>query len=408
MRTSLLAFWLVVIVSMVAWQPIRLTLVGDLPEAARLALEWEGVPYQSEDNRTIIEVRDRDLATRALSRAYHTVCQRKTVAVANLSNYGTTKTADGEPYRRRSVILADDGGVKGIADDAGDFNWVYQPGHPESAGEGPHRGYVPLPNINLSQELEVWQQSDTEQRVLRELLEQLEPRTAFSQWDSSLDPGQREIVERLAVPRGPLSSSKAQPVDLSPPIRPNPNKTLSFRDLMWTIGSELARGETYTPFDCDWGEAQSSTVNSGPASVASALNWLYQGRFFTCDGVERKHGFALLRALKSESSELGLDWYDAGNLNALTWPDVESSLKLNRPAIVAIGGQTHATDRVLMLVGTSGQTVTYVDPASGALAEMDRAGLLNAPSHRDGNFVFLTRGLAESCLKAGAGSSAEL
>lgn len=114
--------------------------------------------------------------------------KRMDVVSNNIANAHTTKTADGTPYRRQyaqvSSAEASDfenewskanfdadnefsnvfdqtgvgfngGGVKveGVAEDGGDFNWVYDPNHPDAQKDGPHAGYVAKPNINIIQEM---------------------------------------------------------------------------------------------------------------------------------------------------------------------------------------------------------------------------------------------------------------
>lgn len=116
--------------------------------------------------------------------------KRMDVVSTNIANAHTTKTADGTPYRRQfaQVSSADatefdsafekatfdaaigsefedafgQGGsvfqghgvkVEGVAQDGGDFNWVYDPNHPDAVKEGPKAGYVAKPNINIIEEM---------------------------------------------------------------------------------------------------------------------------------------------------------------------------------------------------------------------------------------------------------------
>jgi len=41
--------------------------------------------------------------------------------------------------------------------DDSDFNWVYDPGHPQAVREGSHKGYVASPNVNAIQEMTLLQ-----------------------------------------------------------------------------------------------------------------------------------------------------------------------------------------------------------------------------------------------------------
>lgn len=90
---------------------------------------------------------------------------RMDVTAGNLANAQTTQGADGQPYRRREVVLqeAQGGGqsfgsilasasaspvngvqVAGIVEDPAEPRRVYDPGHPDADAQG----YVTLPNVN--------------------------------------------------------------------------------------------------------------------------------------------------------------------------------------------------------------------------------------------------------------------
>jgi flagellar basal-body rod protein FlgC len=91
---------------------------------------------------------------------------RMDVTAENLANARTTRGADGNPYRRKQVVLQQasesfgstlagalqstasvvNGGVKvaGIAEDQTAGHRVYDPGHPDADANG----YVTLPNVN--------------------------------------------------------------------------------------------------------------------------------------------------------------------------------------------------------------------------------------------------------------------
>jgi len=86
---------------------------------------------------------------------------RMDVTAENLANAQTTRGADGQPYRRKVVMLEQSGAsfvgtlggamnrgaagvrVAGIADDATPNRLVYDPGHPDADA----RGYVSMPNV---------------------------------------------------------------------------------------------------------------------------------------------------------------------------------------------------------------------------------------------------------------------
>jgi len=87
------------------------------------------------------------------------------VAVSNMANAESTRSANGEPYRRRDVVLTSDPvnsfdnalgqasatGVK-VADIVGDqseFQRRYEPSHPDADADG----FVALPNVDQSEEM---------------------------------------------------------------------------------------------------------------------------------------------------------------------------------------------------------------------------------------------------------------
>ena len=98
---------------------------------------------------------------------------RMDVTAENLANAQSTRGADGQPYRRKEVLLqqkngsdfgsalnaamggrvggsasrtSDGGGVEvsGIVEDQSAFRLQYDPGHPDANAEG----YVEMPNVN--------------------------------------------------------------------------------------------------------------------------------------------------------------------------------------------------------------------------------------------------------------------
>ena len=90
------------------------------------------------------------------------------VLSSNLANINTTRTADGKPYQRRTVIYestpADEFGsqldlamqdnlqkvsVTDIVSDGRDFKEVYDPSHPDAN----ENGIVLMPNINSVEEM---------------------------------------------------------------------------------------------------------------------------------------------------------------------------------------------------------------------------------------------------------------
>jgi flagellar basal-body rod protein FlgC len=99
---------------------------------------------------------------------------RLDVTAENLANADTTKGANGQPYRRQEVVLAQDGAaggfggaltgalaraggaqstggveVTGIVSDTSPDQQVYDPGNPEANA----KGYVTLPNVSTVTEM---------------------------------------------------------------------------------------------------------------------------------------------------------------------------------------------------------------------------------------------------------------
>jgi flagellar basal-body rod protein FlgC len=96
---------------------------------------------------------------------------RMDVVAENLANAQTTRGADGQPYRRKEVILQEapgsfgatlssvmgggakssGGGVQvaGVVEDATPLKHVYDPGHPDADAQG----YVTMPNVDSVTEM---------------------------------------------------------------------------------------------------------------------------------------------------------------------------------------------------------------------------------------------------------------
>jgi flagellar basal-body rod protein FlgC len=88
---------------------------------------------------------------------------RMEVAVSNLANADSTRSANGEPYRRREVVLesaavgapAGDGfqahGVRvaAVLEDQAAFRRRYEPSHPDADADG----YVSEPNVDVPEEM---------------------------------------------------------------------------------------------------------------------------------------------------------------------------------------------------------------------------------------------------------------
>jgi flagellar basal-body rod protein FlgC len=96
---------------------------------------------------------------------------RMDVTAENLANAQTTRGANGQPYRRKEVVLqeapgsfgaslsramgggagASGGGVQvaGVVEDSSPLKRVYDPGHPDADAQG----YVSMPNVDTVTEM---------------------------------------------------------------------------------------------------------------------------------------------------------------------------------------------------------------------------------------------------------------
>jgi flagellar basal-body rod protein FlgC len=95
---------------------------------------------------------------------------RLNVISMNLANANTTRTAEGTPYRRKTVVFETSSVSRSFSEELenslrdqeiygvnvthitpveGEFKRVYDPSHPDANAEG----YVYLPNVNLVQEM---------------------------------------------------------------------------------------------------------------------------------------------------------------------------------------------------------------------------------------------------------------
>ena len=87
---------------------------------------------------------------------------RMEVAVSNMANAESTRSADGQPYRRREVVLEAtsaqslDGHIEAagvqvreILEDQTPFRQRYEPSHPDADANG----FVAVPNVDVPEEM---------------------------------------------------------------------------------------------------------------------------------------------------------------------------------------------------------------------------------------------------------------
>ncbi|MEX0586090.1 MAG: flagellar basal body rod protein FlgC [Pirellulales bacterium] len=90
---------------------------------------------------------------------------RLNAIAGNIANMSTTRNEAGEakPYQPRYVIFETDDArttsegavgvrVASVETEEAEPLWKFQPGHPDAVKEGPRRGYVAYPNINMINE----------------------------------------------------------------------------------------------------------------------------------------------------------------------------------------------------------------------------------------------------------------
>jgi flagellar basal-body rod protein FlgC len=87
---------------------------------------------------------------------------RMEVAVSNMANAESTRGADGQPYRRREVVLAtkdrdsmsghiEAAGVEvaAVVEDQAPFRRRFEPSHPDADADG----FVAVPNVDVPEEM---------------------------------------------------------------------------------------------------------------------------------------------------------------------------------------------------------------------------------------------------------------
>ena len=86
----------------------------------------------------------------------------------NIANAETTRTDSGQPYRRKMAVFTPQRSfesvlqkelvsqgvkVQAIVEDQSPFKMVYKPEHPDAIQEGPQKGYVAMPNVDMVKEM---------------------------------------------------------------------------------------------------------------------------------------------------------------------------------------------------------------------------------------------------------------
>ena len=345
----------------------QLRVLGQIGDTTVKTLVSGGLSVKTDGLMTSIDFADKEQAIRALTQRASSLTHEVATAELNIANKATTRTAEGTPYRRRIPVYNEAGRLLGLKKSSENFNWVYDPLHPDATIEGPKAGYVAKPNINLVEERSNLNAAELELKTIHSLLRKLDP----------------DIVIAEAPNFAPAKLIESDALDKPEPATSNSG------GMIIEGFSPLPAGRPFTSKDC---LIQSNAVSSGQTCVAEAINWMSDSNLTDLD-IDKRYGFQLLEALKRESKPWGLDWKDAGNVGPSNWPAVEKTLtERGYPVMVALNGPEFSPSgrgEIFLLVSAEGDRVTYSDSRTGSLKTTTKQAIFNALSHPDGNFVFL-------------------
>lgn len=138
--------------------------------------------------------------------------------------------------------------------------------------------------------------------------------------------------------------------------------------------------------------AQQTSDSSGQTVVAMAINSL-TGQHLDDKNINDRYGYELLPALREQCAPCGLNWRDAGEIAPDKWALIEHKILEERlPVILALNGPEFSVNgrgTIVLLCGLEGERVTLADPATGTFRITTRANINAAPSHPQGNFIFV-------------------
>jgi len=370
MKRAVLAVVFVSLVYGIWGQPkTTLKIVGELGPEMKIALAYQGIEFEERGALTVIETNRREDLIRLLATLLADEQKRLDVISNNIANAETTRTADGTPYLRKEVVCGPDGFIHSVREVEGEFNWVYQPGHPDAMKEGPRAGYVAKPNVVLLREQTDFANHKKATQALEEALRRLEP----------------DLIVCLPclAPKAPVIGPVGfRSLHTAAPLVGNPKKkALSMGEALVVAAENLRASQVVV---------QSNSAASGQACVAMAVNRLTFGQLQDRD-IDRLYGFCLLEALKKETR--GYSWRDAGDINADSRQALTPILEQGLPVILALNGSFDPSGRnrghIVLLESTDGDEVTYVDPWDGTRKKTTWDALAEAPAHPDGNFLFV-------------------
>jgi len=140
-------------------------------------LRKRGQPCEVSKDSTVIVIKDKSAAVERLVWAVEAQRQRIAVMRENVANAETTAGADGKPYRRKTVVVKEDGAVE-VAVDPSPLRRVQDPAHKDAVKDPASAdfGCVYKPNVDAQSETASLAGAVEEYNILRQIVERLDPR----------------------------------------------------------------------------------------------------------------------------------------------------------------------------------------------------------------------------------------
>jgi hypothetical protein len=153
--------------------------------------------------------------------------------------------------------------------------------------------------------------------------------------------------------------------------------------------------------------APGNGLTSGQASAAAAISFVTgkpiefvaeDGRRLEHDlAFDERYGLNLLGGLNAETRAAGVTWRDTGNLGPRNADamrtKIQGALAQGLPVLIGLNGPEFAASgrgHIVTITGLSPDgTVTFMDPSGGCTRTTRWEKMVGAPSHPDGNFVFV-------------------
>lgn len=150
-------------------------IVGGLGDIAEAVLRGRGQPMTVRGGLyLVIDGSDHQRTVDNLVRAFDGLRIERVLIDQNVANADTQNSRTGEPYRAQVVKVLPDGSVTAVSDPS-EFRYVHAPGNPNALEDGPHKGCVPLPNVNIQQQRTEARRNQAEQAAVMAALHVLEP-----------------------------------------------------------------------------------------------------------------------------------------------------------------------------------------------------------------------------------------